>query len=62
MSEKVVDVAEWADLARRLAIAGPEKYAELLEALRGIVVLQEEIARFDWQLLFGERPNKRYQA
>lgn len=62
MQDTVVDVAEWLELAKRLAIAGPEKYAELLEAMRKIVEAQETIAAFDWQLLFGERPNKRYQA
>jgi len=62
MEVEVFDVSEWMDLAARLAIAGPSKYDELLQALRQIVEVQEEIARFDWQLLFGERPSKRYHA
>ena len=62
MSEKFVDVVEWTDLGARLATAGPEKYDEILVALRKIVEAQELIAEFDWQLLFGERPSKRYQA
>ena len=59
---EVVDVAEWTELGARLANAGPEKYAEILDALRKIVEAQELIAEFDWQLLFGERPSKRYHA
>lgn len=62
MSQKFVDVVEWTDLGARLATAGPEKYDEILTALRKIVEAQELIASFDWQLLFGERPSKRYQA
>lgn len=59
---KQLDVAEWTALGARLADASPEKYAELLTALRSIVEAQEVIAGFDWQLLFGERPSKVYQA
>lgn len=59
---KVVDVTEWAELGARLAEAGPEKYAEVLDAIRKITEAQELIAQFDWQLLFGERPSKRYHA
>lgn len=59
---EVVDVVEWSELGARLAEAGPEKYREVLEAVRKIVEGQETIAEFDWQLLFGERPNKRYHA
>jgi hypothetical protein len=59
---EVVDVVEWSELGARLAKAGPEKYAEVLEAIRKIVEAQEVIAQFDWQLLFGERPSKRYHA
>jgi hypothetical protein len=58
----VVDVIEWAELGARLVKAGPEKYAEVLEAIRKITEAQELIAEFDWQLLFGERPSKRYHA
>lgn len=61
-AEKAIDIAEWTELGHRLAIAGPEKYAEIVEALRKIVDAQETIAVFDWQLLFGARPTKRYQA
>lgn len=56
------DVTEWTDLAARLEVVCPEKHDELLEALRQIVETQETIARFDWQLLFGTRPSKRYMA
>ena len=59
---KFVDVVEWTEIGARLAAAGPEKYAEVLEAVRKIVEAQEVIAQFDWQLLFGERPSKRYRA
>lgn len=59
---KTVDVIEWTELGARLAEAGPEKYDEILEALRKIVEAQETIAAFDWQLLFGQRPSKRYMA
>jgi hypothetical protein len=58
----VVEVVEWTELGMRLAEAGPEKYVELLEAVRKITEAQEVIAEFDWQLLFGERPSKRYHA
>jgi len=59
---KTFDMSEWNELGRRLAISGPKKLAEILHALRKIVDAQETIASFDWQLLFGRRPNKRYQA
>jgi hypothetical protein len=59
---EVVDVVEWTELGIRLAKAGPEKYEELLIAVRKITDAQEVIAEFDWQLLFGERPSKRYNA
>jgi len=59
---KCLDVVEWTEIGARLAIAGPAKYDEILQALRKIVEAQELIAEFDWQLLFGERPNKRYRA
>lgn len=62
MCKKFVDVCEWTDLGARLATVGPEKYDEILVALRKIVDAQELLAEFDWQLLFGERPSKRYQA
>lgn len=57
-----VDVIEWTEIGLRLATAGPEKYDEILVALRQIVEAQEVIARFDWQLLFGARPAKKYRA
>lgn len=57
-----IDVSEWTRLGARLAIAGPAKHDELLDALRRIVDAQEMISGFDWQLLFGTRPNKRYMA
>jgi hypothetical protein len=61
---KSVDLTEWTELGARLAVAGPDKYDELLEALRKIVEAQETISGFDWQLLFGSRPSatKRYRA
>ena len=60
--KKTVTMDEWDDLGVRLAVAGPEKYDEILDALRKIVEAQETIASFDWQLLFGARPSKRYLA
>lgn len=62
MKADVVDVIEWAELGARLSKAGPAKYAEVLDAIRQITEAQEVIARFDGQLLFGERPSKRYAA
>lgn len=59
---EVVDVVEWSELGARLAKAGPEKYTEILDAVRKITEVQETISEFDWQLLFGERPSKRYHA
>lgn len=59
---ETTDIGEWLELGHRLAIAGPEKYDEIVDALRKIVDAQETIATFDWQLLFGKRPSKRYQA
>lgn len=58
----VVDVVEWSELGARLAQAGPEKFSEVLDAIRKITEAQEVISGFDWQLLFGERPSKRYHA
>lgn len=55
-------MAEWTELGRRLAIAGPRKFTEIVSAIGKIVEAQETIASFDWQLLFGKRPNKRYRA
>ena len=57
-----IDMLEWTDLGARLVLIGPEKFVELLDAMRKIVEAQEVIAGFDWQLLFRGRPNKRYQA
>lgn len=54
----MIDVQEWTKLAARLAVAGPEKFDELLGALRKIVVAQETIAEFDGQLVFGERAGR----
>jgi hypothetical protein len=62
MKTDVVDVVEWSELGARLVKAGPAKYDEVLDAVRKIVDAQETIAEFDWQLLFGERPSKRYRA
>ena len=57
-----MSIERWADLGRRLLLANPDKFAELLDALEKIVEAQEVIARFDWQLLFRGRPRKRYLA
>lgn len=61
---QIIDVSECAALLVRLAIASPEKYDEIVGALRQIVDHAETLASFDWQLLFGVRPSscKRYQA
>ncbi len=59
---KILDMAEWNELGHRLAIAGPRKFAEIILVVRKIVEAQETIAAFDWQLLFGRRPTKRYKA
>lgn len=58
----VLDMTEWNELGRRMAIAGARKFTEILQAVRKIVEAQETIATFDWQLLFGRRPSKRYKA
>jgi hypothetical protein len=58
----VQEMSEWTELGARLALAGPEKFDEMLEALRKIVDVQETISGYDWQLLFGSRPSKRYRA
>lgn len=60
--DKILTVDEWTALGKRLAEVGPAKFEALLGALRKIVEAQEEISRFDWQLLFRKRPTKRYQA
>jgi hypothetical protein len=57
-----VDLKEWTELGLRPAVSGPRKFEEIVNALRKIVDAQETIATFDWQLLFGARPSKRYQA
>lgn len=60
--DQVLTLDEWTSLGRTLARVGPEKFEQLLLALRKIVELQQEISRFDWQLVFRRRPTKRYQA
>lgn len=60
MDDKTKD--EWAELAERLMVAGPEKFMEVLKGLRDVVEAQETIARFDWQLLHRGRPRKVYRA
>lgn len=57
-----MNVVEWAVLGEQLAKVGPEKFEQLLDALRKIVEAQAVIAEFDWQLLFRRRPKKRYLA
>jgi hypothetical protein len=54
--------AEWMRLAERLYVAGPEKFEEVLAAMRELVDAQEIIARFDWQLMMRGRPRKQYRA
>lgn len=54
--------AEWLRLAERLQAAGPEKFDEVLVAMRDLVEAQEIIARFDWQLMLRKRPRKQYLA
>ena len=55
-----VDVIEWAELGARLVEVNPDKYRQLLEAMRQIVDAQELLAEFDWQLFLRARPIKRY--
>lgn len=54
--------AEWLELAERLLLAGPEKFDEVLGAMRELVDAQEIISKFDWQLMMRGRPRKQYQA
>lgn len=54
--------AEWVRLAERLKLAGPEKFEEVLAAMRELVDAQEIISRFDWQLMMRGRPRKQYRA
>jgi hypothetical protein len=56
-------ISEWVRLGARLAQVAPEKFDDIVEAIRGAVDTQETIAGFDWQLwLTGKRPNKIYEA
>lgn len=51
------------ELGARLEQAGPDKFDEIVDALRATVDVQEQISEFDWQLwLTGRRPNKVYEA
>lgn len=60
---KIDDLSEWMSLGTRLKQACPEKFEEILEALRETVGAQEVIAQYDWQLfLSGTRPKKVYEA
>jgi len=61
-TNKADDITEWSDLVERLLIANPDKFDELLDAMRKIVEAQETLASFDWQLMFRGRPTKRYLA
>ena len=61
MDDKALD--EWMELGRRLAVAGPDKFDEVLERLKSVAEAQEIIARFDDQLFRrAGRPRKRYLA
>jgi hypothetical protein len=53
---------EWTELGARLEQAGPDKFDEIVEALRSTVGVQETIAEFDRQLWLRCRPNKVYEA
>lgn len=57
-------LAKWIVLGNRLAVAGPEKFEDVMERLVLIVEAQEIIAQYDDQLFLrgGKRPNKRYRA
>lgn len=56
-------LAEWIALGDRLAVAGPDKLAEVIERLTAVAEAQEIIAKFDHQLfLRPRRPTKRYLA
>lgn len=60
---KIDDISEWVSLGTRLRDACPEKFEEILDALRETVGAQEVIAQYDWQLfLRGKRPGKIYEA
>jgi hypothetical protein len=52
----------WTRLGSRLMEVAPEKFEEIIEALEQTVDARETIARFDWQLWTGRRPNKIYEA
>lgn len=45
-----LDVSEWTDLGARLARIDPEKYEQLLDAMRDIVGSREALAEFDREL------------
>jgi hypothetical protein len=56
-------MVEWLALGDRLAVAGPDKLADILERLTQVVEAQEIIAKYDHQLfLRSGRPTKRYIA
>jgi hypothetical protein len=60
---KIDDISEWVELGDRLRKACPDKYDEILDALRETVGAQEVIAQYDWQLFMrGHRPKKIYEA
>lgn len=54
----------WLSLGERLAVAGPDKFADVIRRLEAVAEAQEIIASYDHQLWLrgGRRPTKRYQA
>lgn len=54
--------AEWLAVGERLAVAGPDKFLDVLERLLQVAEAQEIIAGYDHQLIFRGRPTKRYLA
>lgn len=52
----------WALLGERLAVAGPEKFDQVVERLTDVVEAQELISEYDYQLFLRGRPRKRYLA
>lgn len=56
-------LAEWVWLGATLKEACPERFAEVVDALRSVVGAQSMIAAHDDQLILrAERPKKRYEA
>lgn len=57
------ELAEWISLGASLREACPERYQEILGALRDVVGAQTTIASFDHLLMLRQgRPKTRYEA